>query len=415
MKILLSHSGKQHSYQVAKALNDLDVLEKFYTSSYIKSPFLQGKLKNHTFFNRRFEEGLYGDIINSNWRFEIPEFISKKIYGNTWETQLKVYQRDIKFDSFVSKEIKKLKANFFWGFQGSCYQSLKTANENNYYTVCELATAHVVAAKKILGEEKKLHKEWSSSIDNLKFPSSYEKRLEEEPIHAKKIIAASQFTHQTLVESGIPENKIYTIPLGANIHYIKYQENKTTIQSNKLKLLYCGVISQRKGIKYLLEAMKSFNKKDVELHIIGRMQGTSDPLKPYKDLFIWHPPMSQQELFQKYCEFDALVLPTIFEGFGLVIVEAMAAGLPVITTPHSIGPDIIINDKNGYIIPIRNVKAIQNSIQKILNKTPIEKLAMNQEARKAALNYSWENYAKNLSVFLTHIKKNSSFHVNQKT
>jgi glycosyltransferase involved in cell wall biosynthesis len=102
--------------------------------------------------------------------------------------------------------------------------------------------------------------------------------------------------------------------------------------------------------------------------------------------------VSQYELFQLYTQFDVLVLPTIFEGFGLVIVEAMAAGLPVITTAHSMGPDVIENEKSGWIIPIRDAGAIATALEKLRQKSNAEYAAMRSEARNAALRYSWDRY-----------------------
>ena len=78
----------------------------------------------------------------------------------------------------------------------------------------------------------------------------------------------------------------------------------------------------------------------------------------------------------------------------------MAAGLPVITTAHSIGPELINDDQNGYIVPIRNIEAIKLSIEKIVNKTENEFQVMSKKARSSALNYSWSEYSNRLKDFL---------------
>ena len=107
--------------------------------------------------------------------------------------------------------------------------------------------------------------------------------------------------------------------------------------------------------------------------------------------------------FQEYVNYDALILPSVFEGFGLVIVEATAAGLPVITTAHTIGPDIISNDVNGYVIPIRNSIAIADCVERLLNKSNEELLAMRYASRDAAEDYSWKKYMIRLGDILDHI------------
>lgn len=422
--IILSHSGKQHSYQVAKTLHGLGLLTRFYTSSYLTPAWLQHQVTRtgNTYWSRRFIEGLPGDLVDANWRFELKEIFLRTLQGKSPAVQKAVYARDVNFDRYVASQLLTLhpapqtlnptpytlhptpyqpidltSKDLFWGFQGSCHASLQAANQVGMTSICELATAHVVAAKRILGEEALLHPEWADSIDNLVFPASYEKRLVEEPHLAHKAVAASAFTKSTLLEVGIADENIIYLPLGFDSNHVPYRE-KTADQyeSRPLKLLYSGTVTQRKGIKYLLEAIRQLNTTDVELHIIGGIQGSGEALKQYDGLFHYHPPVSQQEMFNAYADYDALVLPTIFEGFGLVIVEAMAAGLPVITTPHSIGPELITDDENGYIIPIRDVEAIRKAISTLREKTTDEYLAMRKKARAAAMEYSWEAYGERL-------------------
>lgn len=403
MNITLSHSGKQHSYKVAKALLNLGALDVFYTSSYINNSALQNYLlqKGNTYWTRRFEEGLGGKYVQANWRFELKELALRRLYGKIEVTQKAVYQRDIDFDNYVAGQLFKRKSDVFWGFQGSCYESLAAAKQTGKLAVCELATAHVKSAQQILGEEARLHPEWADSIDNLVFPAPYEKRLAEEPHRADQVIAASSFTRQTLLADGVTDNKIIVLPLGAAIDHVPYisPENTkgTDITQRPLRLLYAGTVTQRKGMKYLLEAMQLLPKNTAELHIVGGIQGSGEAFAKQKNWYSYRPAVSQMEMFGLYHEFDALVLPTIFEGFGLVIVEAMAAGLPVITTPHSIGPELIENDKNGYIVPIRDANALAKAIETLRSKTAEGYTQMRLAARSAALQYSWESYEQKLS------------------
>lgn len=406
MKIIVSHSGKQHSYHVARSLLQLGLLDTFYTSSYVSNVALQNYFlrKGNTYWTRRFLEGLGGNYVKASWHFEIKEIIYRKLYGKTSKTQNAVYERDENFDQHVAHQLKNHpKATHFWGFQGSCLQTLKKANELGKTTLCELATAHVTAAKKILGEESLLHPEWADSIDNLVFPSHYEKRLQEEPHVAKYAVAASEFTKQTLLSDGVAAHKIIKLPLGFDVDYIPYQERKDDITQRPLRLLYAGTVTQRKGIKYLLQALQQLNTKDIELHIVGGIQGSGKAFKQYQGVYQYHSPVSQLEMYKKYAEFDALVLPTIFEGFGLVIVEAMAAGLPVITTPHSMGPDLIENDKNGYLIPIRDVAALQQAIITLRQKGKDDYLQMRQNAAKSVQAFSWKQYKRNLETVVKSI------------
>jgi glycosyltransferase involved in cell wall biosynthesis len=140
--------------------------------------------------------------------------------------------------------------------------------------------------------------------------------------------------------------------------------------------------------------------RSAELHIIGGIQGSGKEFKAKKHLYVYHPPVSQLELFKLYAQYDALVLPTIFEGFGLVLVEAMAAGLPIITTPHSIGPELVEQGQNGYIVPVRDVQALANAMQLLLDTDAAKYEQMSAAARATAIGYSWHNYRDRLQTVL---------------
>lgn len=402
MKVTVSHAGKQHSYHLANALYNLGMLDKFYTSSYVNNLWLQQYLlkSGNQYWTRRFYPGLGGKYVDANWRFELKEVILRKLEGKSARVQEAVYARDVAFDQYVAGQLHKRKSQCFWGFQGSCLASLKAANAHGKLSICELATAHVTGAKKILGEEIKLQPEWADSMDNLVFPADYEKRLSEEPHVAQYAVAASQFTVSTLLDDGIPASRILYLPLGFDVSYIPYQP-KLTVDDRPFKFLYAGTVTQRKGISYLLDAMEHLKPgKSAELHIIGGIQGSGEAFRKRKHLYIYHTPVSQLELFKLYSHYDALVLPTIFEGFGLVVVEAMAAGLPVITTPHSIGPELIQSGVNGYIVPVRAVEPLAHAMQSLLDMPTDSYLAMSRAAHETATQYSWDKYRERLAQIL---------------
>ena len=92
---------------------------------------------------------------------------------------------------------------------------------------------------------------------------------------------------------------------------------------------------------------------------------------------------------------DVLVFPSLFEGFGLVILEAMAQGMPVITTSHTAGPDLIEEGVDGFIVPIRSADAIAEKLC-LLARDPDRLSAMQQAARRKAQSHSWESYRQRL-------------------
>jgi glycosyltransferase involved in cell wall biosynthesis len=401
-RIILSHSGKQHAYHVAKALYDLDCLETFYTSSYISNIGLQRLIQtlNLSFLSRRFLNGLGGKQVHASWRYEIKELIYRKLKGNTQEVNDLVFERDIKFDKDLSKKLAGLSNDTFWGFQGSCHACLQASNNLGLETICEMTIAHLPYAKRILQEEAKLQPDWADSIDFMTFPGNYEKRLIEEPLMAKKVIAISSFLKETLVQEGVKAEKITVIPLGFDADAISYSEKKESITNRPLRLLYAGKITQRKGIKYLLDAINQFDKRDVELHVIGNVYGSGKAFQSYKSSYNYKSGITQQELFRLYGQYDALVFPSILEGFGLVTVEAMGAGLPVITTPNTNATEVIKDNVNGYLVPIRSSEAIVQGITKLRNMDDATFQQMRWNARQTALQYTWAVHRGKVDQFI---------------
>ncbi len=406
IKVIVSHAGKQHSYHLAKALLDIGALDSFHTGSYVTWPILQKLVTatGNTFFSRRFKPGLAAPYVHAHWGQELAEMLEKFRHGRGAGFAEAVYRRDEIHDNRMAKQLPGLPGQMFWGFQGSTLESLKAARQSGKFAILELATAHVTAAKKILGEEALLYPDWADSIDNLTFAPHYEARLEAEPFEADLVIAASRFTQATLLDAGVPSSKISYLPLGFDLEHVPYKERMEGRGGRPFRFLYAGNVTQRKGMSYLLDAMERLQGPNsytpIELHIVGTITGSGEAFRKRESLYIYHPPVSQAELFAMYGDYDALVLPTLFEGFGLVLVEAMAAGLPIITTGHSIGPDLIEQDVNGALVPIRDSEALAQAMARMADLPEAYYLQMRRAARATALSYTWEAYAGRLKMFL---------------
>ncbi|NLI59786.1 MAG: glycosyltransferase family 4 protein [Clostridium sp.] len=398
-KIVLSHSGKQHSYQVARALDALNMLDCFYTSSYITNKKLQQWLisRNDQYWTRRFVEGLGGSKVSANWRFELPEVLLRLSKQSSHKIQSAVYKRDEIFDKHIAKQIRNTPTKkIFWGFQGSSYNSLLTAKELGWTTICEQSSVHVLEQIRTFEKEKELLPEWSHSIPTLNFTEEYKARLINEPLAADYVFVNSTFSKKSQINSGIPENKIHILPLGFDAEGV--QSNTKKKKTNKF--LYVGRISQSKGIFYMLEAFRKLSSSNATLTLIGHNQTDLKLLKKYEKYTTILPPTSQAELFKLYKEYDALILPTILDGFGFVILEALAAGTPVITTTNSFGPEIISDGKNGFIVKPRDIQALSEKIEQLAVLGPDDYLQMRQAAHQSASLFSWEKYSSRLPPIL---------------
>ena len=128
-KILLSHAGRQHSYKVALAMQELGCFGKFITSGYYKPSqypdrFIDKDRKLQSFLRKRNEPDLSDEnVIRFPW-LEAPELIARFLFGSNRAGSDVVCLRDAIFDNIVAKNFTG-KCKNFWGFQGSCLNSLK--------------------------------------------------------------------------------------------------------------------------------------------------------------------------------------------------------------------------------------------------------------------------------------------------
>jgi glycosyltransferase involved in cell wall biosynthesis len=112
----------------------------------------------------------------------------------------------------------------------------------------------------------------------------------------------------------------------------------------------------------------------------------------------------QADLPKIYRSADVFVFPSLLEGMPLVVLEAMASGLPVITTPNGPG-DLVRDGVDGFVVPIRDVDAIVEKLE-YLRAHPEERLRMGQNARERAKMFTWEHYRTKVADFIGSLHEN---------
>lgn len=259
---------------------------------------------------------------------------------------------------------------------------------------------HPVSVKEILDSELLLHPQAAESIlyeNEMQYTASYLQKLASEPLLADHIAVASTYTKKTLVAQGIEASKISVIPYGVDAEQFP---QRTAAPANKtLKLLFIGSIVQRKGLIYLLNALRVLNNAAIELTLCGRGFIDHQLLAAYTDLPITvKKGLSRKELVAEMHGSDLFILPTLSEGFAHVILEAMSAGVPVITTDHSSGPDIITNCQDGWIVPAKSVEAIVSRISWALNNKD-QLFNIGEAAAITAKRYTWERFRTGIRKF----------------
>lgn len=211
-------------------------------------------------------------------------------------------------------------------------------------------------------------------------------RKDDELRAATKVSVASSFTKRSVERAGV-DVSVAVIPYGFPVDAFAA---RAAPPRGPFKVLAVGSHSLRKGTPYLLEAWKRAGLRDAELCLIGPLRLSKTFLDGYAGSFQHLPHVPRAELGAHYAAADVLAFPTLGDGFGLVIQEAMCSGTPVITTPSSGGPECIDHDVDGWVDPARDVDALVERLRYCAaNRDRLH--AMGQAARAHAERWSWRD------------------------
>ncbi|MHB8210563.1 MAG: glycosyltransferase family 4 protein [Acidithiobacillus sp.] len=280
---------------------------------------------------------------------------------------------------------------------GSYQVSHKAFARASGVKVLNYPIAHHRYIQRFVAEERELEPSFAATLpDWSQAPAWQEPELDAECELADRILVGSTFARNAFIEEGFPAEKVIVIPYGADLE--RFSPGQPGAEQRKtFNALFVGSIVQRKGVSYLLRAYQRFKGPNTELVLVGKYPDDSSPFAPFRDGFKHIPHVPQTDLPQIYRSADVFVFPALLEGMGLVVLEAMASGLPVITTPNGPG-DLVRDGVDGFVVPIRDVDAIVEKLE-YLRTHPEERLRMGQNARERAEMFTWERYrAKVVSV-----------------
>lgn len=407
LKILVAHPGRQHSFRVAKALKESGMLFKYATTVYNKESSILIKMAN-----------LFISEDNKNRA-------KKRKCPSLEDNDVILFNEFLGFLLLLLLRVDKTKKIYSWlshKIRDSFGKKVaKYAIKNNIDAIISYDTNSLVCfeylekkaphIKRIMDHahppRNYLYKVYQEKLDsagdfretyeasgyilNKKIADSFAKEIKLAHLH----IAASSFSKKALHFNNVPEENILFCPYGVDVNKnIDFKKQLTNFE--KLEVLFVGEINQRKGIAQILESAKLLKNKDVEFNLIGMGKEYKSYLYTnYDDTVNFMGRVSYEVLIEQYTSNHIFIFPSMGEGFGLVLLEAMAAGLPVIASRNCVGPDLIKNGYNGFLIDAGSTEQLTEHILWFKNNQDRLK-EMSENARETVDNYSWEKYEKNL-------------------
>jgi len=380
------------------ALADAGLLEEFHTTIAVFKHTLSGRISGlpglGELRRRSYDEVLRPFTRTHPWR-ECVRLASLRFGWHNltkhevgWACMDKVYHE---IDDFAARGVRHRKVDGVYSYEDGAAGTFRAAKEVGAKCFYDLPIGYWRTARRIMQEEAERLPEWATTLSGLRDSASKLARKDEELQLADHVVVASTFTKQTLLECPFRMAPISVVPYGADDSLVAGSRGSSRPSHESLRVLFVGGLSQRKGVADLFAAV-NLVAVPVELTVIGRKPtdacaALDSALRNHR----WIESTPREKILDEMRRHDVLVFPSLFEGFGLVVTEALSQGLPVITTSHTCGPDVLTEGQDGFIVPIRDSQAIAEKLE-LLHRDRERLAAMSIAARKKAETLTWESY-----------------------
>lgn len=222
---------------------------------------------------------------------------------------------------------------------------------------------------------------------------------------ANLIITNSKYSLQEIVSLGIKQKLVHIIPPGIDREKLKIIPGI----NNHNKILCVANYLPGKGLINLIEAFSQINKKDFTLHLAGNSQKSAHyyqklqkivkKLNLTKEVF-FHNGAEKENLYKLYSQANIFVLPTLKETFGIVLIEAMHYGLPIITTNVAAIPELVTDGLNGLLVPAKKTEALAEALSQLIQNSDLRDKMGKIGHQRVANFYSWEQTCSNFTSLL---------------
>jgi glycosyltransferase involved in cell wall biosynthesis len=348
MKIAIAVHGRFHAFDLARELlrrgHDVTLL-----TNYPK------------FVTQRF--GVPKSNVKSFWPHwgtsRIAAYLLRKgliSYPDSWLNRV--------FGHWVALNVKKEDWDVVVCWSGVGEETFHTLNSSNTLLVCQRGSAHIRTQSHLLEDEEL---RTGTKLDR---PTPWIISREEREYNlADVILVPSSFVRNSFLEQGLSEEKIEYVKLGVkNTDFRPGQDTiearcKRILSGAPLRVLNVGTFSFQKGMWDIKTIIGSLRSDRFNFRFIGPIARECNELfSSIKHVVTFVPQTPQFELPKHYAWGDLFVLPTIQDGFQMVLAQAAAAGLPILTTTNGAGHDLVHEGITGWVLPIRDPHSFINKL-----------------------------------------------------
>jgi glycosyltransferase involved in cell wall biosynthesis len=403
MKLILSHpTANNNSRAVAYKLLHENMLYQFYTSIASFHGGLLDKIQHIPILSeiqrRNFEIELKPYTTLWPW-VEIGRILSQKAgVKHLTRNEFGYFSVDAAYKGLDKKVASGLKeavengVNGIYAYEDGALATFTRAQELNLKCIYDLPIAYWETSRKLMTDEATRLPAWAETLGGGILNSEAKlKRKTQELQLADLVVVPSQFVMDSL-PVWAKDKKVVMAPFGTPaINNVSLITDRKTPGTSKLRVLFAGSMSQRKGLGDLFSAVKLLNSPNIELVVMGELLAPIEFYRKEYNNFTYEPVRPNYKVLELMQTCDVFCLPSIVEGRALVMQEAMSQGLPLIITPNTGGEDLVIEGETGFVVPIRSPEAIAEKLEWFIkNRSHIP--TMSNMVKLHAQKYTWEKY-----------------------
>jgi len=397
--ILLTHpTGNANVRHAALGLHRAGLLGEFWTGIHLPAPTWAHRLlpdRLGTLLQRRsFPEELRRKIHTQPWR-EATRLLAKRLgLGPLIEGSGGVCSLDAvcqALDRQVARRLGESRFTGVYAYENGAELAFRAAHKLDQLAIHERCSGHWRAARVMFEEEAIRQPEWAPTLATPTRPAGLEERSDAELGLAHVVIVPTTFIKRTLEQSSVMRARVAVVPHGIAEHDTLTPFAPRRRTGERLQVLLVGPLTQGKGLSYLFEALRGLERA-VDLTVVGRLPARSCAVLDRHLAAVRRVDVSTKaDLARQMQRHDVLVCPSLFDASWLDLSMALAVGLPVIATTHTAAPDLITDNVEGFVIPIRSSAAIAERLLS-LHREPDRLAEMSRACHRRAEECSWQRY-----------------------
>ncbi|UAJ72560.1 glycosyltransferase [Synechocystis sp. PCC 7339] len=393
-EFIVLQAGARMHYAVPALLAEQGLLKRFYTDLHgshlplqLLDQVLPSSLHPKTLkrlLGRKIPESLPQNLVQDQFFYTLLYPLLKRINSQSISTEEKIF-------SLIEKDEFGGATSLYTNYINSDLLLIKQAKERGLHCVHELIIGADVG--RILLEERQLFPDIEPQGESL---TEVEDGIQRDLLKwqtVDQVLVPSQYCFDSSVVLGAEPAKISIVPYGINEQWLTIEA-----QPEPGRVLFVGQVGLRKGNHYLAEATRKLQPRLPQLHVrvVGPpLVDITNPLFAGPD-YVGQVPRSLVR--EEFAKADVFVLPTLAEGMALVHLEAMACGIPIITTPHC--GSVVRDGIEGFIVPIRDSNLLAERIEQLATDRQLRE-RMGQAAKERAKDYTWKRYGARLLAAIT--------------